>query len=556
MPEWTRSIRGFLKTINKNWLFIAAALIVLCAAAVYAGFTASKGFITNADALINVHLADNSGTPANDRIYVQDQHTLLFKFPLFAFQNLFTYDFQNVRFFSTTLLLVTAVGWCLLGAYALGKKTLPVIALGLAALLFAAPLLAGDLAYTTVRNIELVVALAFVIAVARFLADRKPFQKVGLWVTGGLYAVACVASDSFFIYIYSLGILLYLGLNWLLRASKPAKKRLLIAAAAVVGATLAGYVVKYLVHWLGLLNITTVGDTPLHTVRWDLLGPSIAHSVWQTMILFGADIFDKAITLRTLPVFLNFGLLVLSVVGYVLFLRAPRTNRYLNHFILLLIAISLMNYAMYIMGDRVFAHNGAVIYSSQGERYLVNVVLILIFGLGLLWLHKWRFGRLARGIMVGLLVVSIVVSGTFARETYGRARELSDHRVQRYMELTEVLKKENVGIIAGDHWYGATTKFWFEQTEDGAGLQFAHIRQCNVPVAMLSRHSWFLPDQQVKRSAYIFEKQRECTLEKLQSTYGKPVKQYTLPGRKGDAKIELYIYDYDIRSKMIIENLP
>lgn len=541
----------FVKKLNHTWLGITVALVVLGGACAWSGLAASKQLTNNADALVNVYMAAAHPDVQNDSIFVQNQHTLLAKFPIFFLQSQFDYNTNNFYFFNIVLLLITAIGWCVLCASMLGKKTLPIICLGFAAVILAAPILATDITYTTVRNIEFVAALAFIVALVRFLRAAKRPKKFILLITSVLYAVFCIASDGFFVYIYTLGILAGLSFLWLREEQNTAKKQIMLAALLVVCATALGYVIKIIAHQTGMLYIDSTDDAPLQTVRWDLLAPSVWQSTAQLLSLFGADIFNKNLTLQNMPYFLNFGLLTMAIAGYGLFLRRPKASKTLTHFIYLLLAVTTINFLSYIIGDRVFTHNDGTILGSGGERYLVNAVLILLIGLGLLWIQRGRLQQVIQYAMTGLLLASITVSMVLAPAAYARIHNVAQARISPYLTLARVLEKENVLFIASGHWYGATTKFWYDQTTAAStSLQFAHMKDCNVPATMLSRSSWSMPSPSVQRSAIVIENGFACDPAQLKKLYGQPANHYALGDGKQASTIELYIYNYDIRSKM------
>lgn len=536
-------------------VLILISLFILGCFSSVGSVIASQYLILNADALGNVFLAgDNNGRLYN--VFVQEQHTLLLKFPLFWLQSLIEYSTKNFYFFNVVSSLITAVLWCVLLAWALGRKYLPLLALALSVVFGSSLIFNIDITYTTVRNIEFITSLFFVIALARYIF--KIGRHAGkLLIAGSLLFVVTLATDSFFLYVYAGGV----GLALLYRiVIKPTNKDY-IAILALIASVIGASLLKKLVDATGLLSLDITNNITPTTVRADLLIPSIGQSVHQTLILFGADVFDKQISLSFLVAVCNLLLLIFGIYGFFWYLRSKKHSPYQRFIVISLLATCITTYASYILGDRVFHHDGPVILSSEAERFLTSVVLVLPLGiaLGFFNLHEKLTPRVRQLLQYGvlsLITISLLFGLAGFLDTYREAKASTTPARTAYTQIAENLSEEGVDVFLSGHWYGASTRFWGSQGTDKTPPSYGIVNNCYVATSMLVNKQWFKPNPTVKRSAIILEPNTSCPPgdPRLREVYGTPIKSLALTGANGE-QLTVEIFGYDIRSRVNKENL-
>lgn len=556
VPVLKNAHKAYMRDKRAQRFWLVVTLIVLLLSSAYGSYLASKQLLTNADAIVNVYLASGP-VGGNHHIFVQNQHTLLFKFPLFWLQSHLAYNDHSFYIANALMSVLTALGWCVLLGIALGRRYIGLIALFLSSIFLASPLFNFDLTYTTVRNIEFVIALGFILALGKYIFAKRPSRRllISLGLIGLLYSFV-LASDSYFLAVYSLALLLVFALMVNEKNKARIGKALLIMVSTVVLSVL----IKALIGALGWLTITTNNDIPLTVVQWELLLPSIWQTIHQVIQLQGADIFNMTLHSPTIYLFANFILFFCSVGGfywYIKDLRKGTTKAGLNYEAYVVVSIlgtAVFTILIYILSDRVFQHDGTHIIASQGERYLTGVILANSLGFVLFWkkLHAHRISIYKKlpTYSVGLLLgISLLSATTQLGSAHTEALAKSTPSMNDYTTLAKVLHANDVRVVVGSHWYGSTVKFWSDQLFPGTHLKFAVVDSCNVAADFLTRSDWYVASPVATRSALVLNPS-DCNTGEARQIYGPPT--YTLPAHSSEnpSSEELLIYNYDIRTKI------
>jgi hypothetical protein len=546
---------GITPRLHKQRIAIFFFLGLLVVATIYGAWYANYTMSGNSDDIIYPYLF---GHFTFHDIILPSQHSNILKFPLYVLQSILPYTFTTFSIVNIGLVLLTVVGWAVGLAWLFGKRYLPLICTALLAILLGSQFFDGDLLGTTARNIEYLIALAFIIYMGILLSAgrmTKPIKIAGL-VLGLLYSLT-LAGDSFFLYTISAAIFAVTIFLWLTNIKGFDRKHLSFVMGYFIGVNILAIVIREAVKVLGISNYFTDPVFLPHILPLSHIGPSVSTATIQVFDMFNANIFGKQIRPGNSLIFLNFLLLLSGLVGFIYILRdlVRATGRkmllkymsFAQVFTLGVLAVAaFLVYGIYIMSDLVVIQNQAgQIVSAHQERYLTMLPLALIAGIAYL---VWRNFRARASIVVApalviLLVVLVNVPVILRAHTYDAGLRAGP------IAVAQAVQDNHASVLVSGYWYGAATRFWSHNR-----LVFASVSSCNVPTPPINtRLSWYRPDPTVHKSALLLDRNgidafySSCTDQQLTNIYGKPTRIISI---KTADQPSLWLYNYDIRSKL------
>jgi len=538
-------------------IIVFFSIFILFTTGFYGAIKASHSYATNSDALTYTYLVGDGLN--RHQIALPDQHANLIKLPFFYIQSLFPFHHASFMLFSIVLVMITIGGWAYLLIRLFGRKYQVLILILFAATLFTSTQLDLQIALTTVRNIELPISLWFIFIISDLLKNRK-FSRKYLYVSvvGFLLYSLVLAGDNYFEYAISLPLILTIGWYWIQtkRFTKYMSKALLV----IIAASVVGMIVKILSGVLGIIVLDKGGDFPNTLVTLQNLSPSITTALKQLLNLQGASIFGQTgihLGLANLSIFINFLFLIISVSGLLLIIF--KTNSKIlklksltanDNFIYFVVAISyFIILFVYILSGQVaqVLSNGQV--SDLGQiRYIAILPFLSI--VGLVWIIKTYYRKhtyLISGVIL-VCLFNIIMSYSSVRQSYINTDNLTQPSQTILKEISSDLNKDNVTEALTGYWYGASLRFWSNNT-----INFAVISSCNIPFGFNVREDWYKPSDD-KLTALVINRPNDgywnCSDTQLLSIYGNPIKKQLIQGGLPGTYVDIWVYNYDVRDRL------
>jgi hypothetical protein len=492
-------------------------------------------------------------------ILLPSQHSNVLKFPLYILQSLLPYNFATFSLVNLGLGLVTVVGWAIILVWLFGKRYAPLICLALMSVLVGSKLLNYDLVGNTARNIEYPLVLTYTLFVGSLLEKRRlSRQRLVIGIVLGILFALTIAGDSFFLYTMVSSILLILFVWWF-NADKATKRKQQFGLVAlyVLGCSALALIIREAVKVLGIARYFTDPGFLPHVLPLNHLGPSISTASIQLLNLFNANFFGQKIRPTHSLIFLNLMLLAIGIVGLVSILRdtvkvAERKallSRVELPRVFTLAVAALAAFAMfvvYIVSDLVVVQTPTgVISTAYQERYLTMLPLLLVIGIAY---FVWRNFEKRKLIMLGLPIIiglCLIINMGSIRQANTKDDSLRVNQIA----VAQTAQRNNIHLLITGYWYGATVRFWSHNT-----IMYATAGSCNIPNPPINTQlSWYKPDPAIHASALLVAHQgvdlpfSSCSADQLNSIYGKPARIIHV---NSPDKPELWVYNYDIRSKL------
>lgn len=531
-------------------------VILLLTATIYSGCSANALFSTNSDALVNPYFFDNFRL--HDMI-VPGGHTLVLKWPLFILQTILPYNFTFFTLVNLSLLIVTIGTWAGLLIYIFGKRFTPLICLALTCIILSSTVLTINLLETTIRNIEYPIGLGFLLAIQSILVNdicsRKKYVIVG--VISLLYGLSA-AGDTLQIIAFGLPALVVVGLFWLAGRSK--NKYALQSAGYVIATLCIVYIIRYAISASGVTSLYSDPSFDLKVAPFDQVLPSVATAFYQTLSLMGADIFDKSVSVKNSVYFLNFILVFVGTAGLWVAFRESviKTDRKTvgeqHSFIYCTLLFGfILTFFSYAVSGLVLTRLPQGGFADAGQiRYLTLLPLLIVVGIAYI-IKTLNNSRVFIFALAALMTTVILSLPTLVAE-HNITNNLAAKQTQIVTNIVSVARKNNIALIASGYWYGATTRFWSQDE-----VKYVSKSSCNYPWPQYNmRKSWYTPSENNIKSALLIDRSGvdkdywlNCSDDQIIHIYGQPSGKETIEQGSGKQPIEFWIYDYDIRSRLL-----
>jgi hypothetical protein len=557
---------------HKPALFLAFSLIILIAASIFIGYQQGRSEIwvgTVPGDFVSYNNALESPLKLND-VYVNPEHSFIFKFPIFLLQNLIG-STENVMIVTSILLLllmnlgIAALIWSFSG------KNRIIAGMGLLALasitLMTNPNQAFmSLSWVTIRNIEIPLAILLL----RYgLRHRKMsiFGAIPLAILFGLVMV----SDKLIAYNLVFGLFIFLVFELLAsrRGFWRRNRRLVVFSILSLAATYAwqfGLDYSGLVKFSAPTNYTTT------------LLPSSLSDIWRSLLdafsslfnVFGAGVFGQDVLKFTfLACILNVVILTLSVVAMVsvsrfylrYFANTFGTARYESSLV-----VNLRNLTFLIC----FALGAVILYvllvdgpGTYNARYLIFFMpiglLALVYAARIYWQKllalynrlrykqfNLQFLKFVRRcsitiVIIPLILVALGVETLATSSNYAEREPYISNQKIFVDDVIKVLDKYNVHVLLGAYSEVHLIKWRYDQTH-AQSLDINIMTYCANMESKSAKRSW----HQADKSAVIILQTNSlpCPPDDITNIWGKAGK--IVKYEKGD--VHFLVYKRDIRS--------
>jgi hypothetical protein len=529
------------------------AMLLLLSSALYGAEKGSNFYATGSDALVYTYLIGDG--LHSHTIALPDQHTNLLKLPIFYLQSLFPYHYTSYMIMSILLMLIAIAAWSYLVIKLFGNKYRVIILTLLAAVLFTSVVLNLSIVETTVRNIEFPIALWFIFIIHKILKGEKqtPKELTVTIIACALYGLM-LAGDNYFEYAISLPLVLVILWYWLQSRIFTRQMRNAILLVVVMG--LLSVIFREVLSKTGMI-ITYKSGPALTIVTLHNLAPSITTALTQLLDMQGANIFGATIGLKTLSLFMDFGILAVGTAGLLIILaRANRDFRKAvklsqrNTFIFVSVAVSFfVTFLVYIFSGQVVntLSNGQVVSLGQ-YRYIAFLPFLVL--IGFIWVLKTYYDR--HKLVLGLVVVSAIIVLLFSyapiKSSYTAAVAATQPNRSMINSIVADLRQDNVKEVLTGYWYSSPIRFWSNNT-----IGSTPIISCNSPFFYNVREDWYRP-QGDKITALVIDRPDpiywNCTNNSITSIYGTPSKIQVISGTTPGSNAYIWVYNYDIRDHL------
>jgi len=546
---------SYAKHAKTYTLLIAiAAALGLLFTTLYSGWHANLLASTDSDGIVNTYLFQSF--QIKDMI-VPGNHTLLIKWPLFAIQSLFTYNFTSYAILNFLLLFGTIVGWLVGLTLLFGKRHFVLICIGLSVILLGTSLFPYSLLYGSLRNIEYPIGLFYILAIRSYLSTKIFTRKhIAQLITAFALFTLAASGDSLMVISFA-APLFVIGLVYWIKGGK-LNKKILYALAGTFASIALALIIQRVIPLTGiaLLHFDSAFNPVI--VRFELLWPSLAYAFEQLFNLIGASIAGKAITPANAIYFFKFATLALGIIGLIVgvvqLIKAKTTNMLNGNtlaygwlgisFFTTFLAYVLFGMAYNQLPDGTLVDAGSV-------RYIELLPLLTVAGLILLFLS---LPKNRQYIVLGLFMTAAfgiaLISMNAIRADTLKNDEFANARIATQKEIASILKKNDVQFLGSGYWDGATTRFWAQDTID-----YVSISSCNVSGPDFNTRSSWLNSGHYDRSALLVDRHGRsaaywgCTDQQILDIYGAPKQVIAVDASTNSPTV--WLYDYDIRSKFV-----
>lgn len=554
---WKRATWHIQRIPVSSWVIIGLFVVVTTMSAVIA----ANNLTANSDSNVYPYLLQNITEP--NQIIVSSKHTNLLKFPFFFMQAILPINFTTYMIETSLLFVTTVFLWVLITIYSIGKNSLKPTLVTASVLMLASPLFNNEIVYSTVRNIDYPVALLFIVVLARFITGDLLGKRI-IWnipvhylKVAGVCALASVliAGDMFFFYILAPSVIAMSLFAYLRYPNKPIRHRSIIAAVVATATALLGIALKKVLDIIGLYDIDAkyLTDQKFELSALPIMIKSI---IKQTMSLFGISFSEPHFVVTSIYTILA---LCLVLYGAIRLIRGLRKHPLDSGFLAVIgvVSIGLLVVAAYIASGLavIKTANGSYVHSDN-TRYLTLIPLAAVF------VGSYIVARKVVPIprrMHTYVTVAFVFGITFfvvnAVSSYGRQIDNASPRKEAEIAVAKALESEHVSAAVTGYWYGSSMKLWSQSS-----LTYAVVAECNKPSPLNTRREWYKPSDTTKRSALVIDMSDGdlaflgyCKGTDLERIYGTPIKTLqvdTGPKPGLDKYVNIWIYDYDVRSRL------
>ncbi len=559
-PEARQLIKVIESKVFGN-LYLGLALIVLLATTIFWAFLGSKLHQSNADQLVNAYLFQDTSTLKGASF--PDQHTFLFKWPLFYVVKLLGYTASSYAFVTIEAAVAT-VGLLAAIIYRIERRPLvfATICLGLSSVLLMVPtqpyagaLLPVNMAMVTTRNLEYVLYIAGLWLLIRANRLRSWRFIGGIAVLGVL-----IASDKLFLALSPIGALLaivFYGLTGRWQVAKTFLRWLVGSLLAVA----TGFGIIAIVRASGITHIAGAGAGPYGLVdNAKDIALGVIYSISGLATNLGANPAFDAVELSQVSSKLADRLwsvggfsyatnTLIAIYGLVACLRIIRSSMvipkaknpkpvYSLHLALGLIFTTLAAIGVFISSKH---------YYAVDARYL-SVSLFAVFVAITSFGHQKRRNPIGLTLIGSLFLASVIFGCFNVVASYRASSQVLANTEHRDALVAQALKNHKVSTLVGDYWRVLPIK-----TKAGGTLPVSPLRDCTQPRGALSSSAW-QTNLRHHSFAYLlsFDKSLtdfpKCTLDQVLKNYGRPNVSTLIDGTLSKPKEVLLFYDDGIRN--------
>jgi len=551
VKKYQRLYKFLQKIDRKSGLYtigLILAGVILLTTSVYAAHHASDDYSTNSNAHMLTYLfSGHTDYPA----VLPGPHATLLIIPLVYIQGHLPYHYSSFTLVNIALVVATMFGWALLMIKLFGRKYEIPILIILSSLIFTSVAFSYSLAYTTIRNIEYPLVLWFVMIVASVLKGKLFSRKQLIWgAIGTALFVITLAGDSFFNYAILLPLVAVLGWYWV--QSRLFTASMAKALALIVGSFIGATLLKHILSAAGIITFDYSFWGPNTVLDSARLVPSFSVALRETLQMHGAYIFNQIINYHNMAVFVNFGLLLVGLVGLGLIIsktsRSFKNQKGLDddsNFVLFVMAISFfVTFLVFaISGYAIATLSTGQIVSAQNARYISIMPLITM--IAIVWLLKNYYAKHITLLCVLCLVLigGIITSHPAVKASYASGSyklEISPSR-DSINQIIYYLKKNNVTQVSTDYWYSYPLRFWSNGTINNAAVVNctpSMINNADGPLFTKQKHNTALIIDRGERNYGFWQ----CSDEQLMQVYGAPSEMHEVQGAGPNEPVKIWIY--------------
>ena len=551
MESWKKKLKLIVRSSPFPYLLLLAVCLVT-------GLFASDALSVNADAVIYPYLFQD---PSPNQLIFSEQHSNLLKFPLFVLQSILPYNYFSFTLVNLALLSATMLGILALSVKIIGKRFALHMAIALSAALIFSPLLVNNLIYTTVRNIEYPIILWVLYETAKYLTAlrRKPPLS---FIFAIITLTILLAGDFFFAYVSIAPVLMMLTVLFIVKYSTLKRKffNFAMAAASLVASVVLSKLLQKALDVVGLYDTNSNylnASSPVSSLGEISYALGIAGQ--QLSSLFGISLSNPG----GLAIGIIVGFAAISMacglLTYILRqLRKPLAKNTLA--LLLILTTGAGIFAVYVVsGLSFYTTTDGQLVPIDGARYLtlIPILTAILVPYALPLVTKDTHTRKTLAII--LLVLALIGSVYTTKERYDQYQSTSAKQ-EAFSNLADTLGDNQVEVILGGYWTAPMLEFWSNQE-----FEYAIVAECNLPSIDNARRDWFTPDLGVEnKSALVISMSGGdlpflgyCPEDKLLDTYGNPSETSSFSRQNtGLSQVNLWYYDYDLRSKLRPVPLP
>ncbi len=548
--ELRKAVFEFVKTAG--WLGCIAMLLCVTIST-YVGYKTARVQSFNNDSVITNLMVANPST-INHAIFLED-HSFMMKWPPLILGAYLLSPFQTYLLSTIMFYVVTVIGFYVT-IYVITKKNTKltiVLSMMITSTLSLVPVQAGDhllpanMAMISTRNAEILLFLWYLIALAQWATGRRR----GYAVLAGALLFIIGISDTLFLYIALLSggivstgtiiktkrfaILLPIHMFWWM--------------ALVITVTVV--MVKLLLSAVGLMSFYKMGITGATRDSLFAYVEAFFGTVQASMESFGAGVFNMQLD----------GKLLLSGLAAALFAygsyRLVRLVGKFTHsierkprelFVYILAVATLANVAIYAM----FAPE-----PLRDIRFLCLVPIGIVVSIAYAWSERTDIQKLIEKhyIVIILLLLGVIISSVAVfRDNATRVYMVNQAKYGTNIDVfAEVLQREHIPV--------ALTRFY---TVGPVALRSPHTLV--VPLAEAGRcvykestyltvKDWYIPQSNIRSAIMLVADypvagsgyNNGCTEQFYVNKLGKPTK---IVGVAGELSARIFVYDYDIRTKL------
>jgi hypothetical protein len=145
----------------------------------------------------------------------------------------------------------------------------------------------------------------------------------------------------------------------------------------------------------------------------------------------------------------------------------------------------------------------------------------------------------------------LIVSSSAIVTNFATVNLVSNNRLATVLNVEDKLTASHAKLVVTGDTLGATLRFW-----SGNKLPYASIHACNRQMPHNVKLSWYKPNGTVPVALVIDRTGIDgpfwqgCSAQVLKDIYGQPSQELTAKNPAGTAPTDIWIYNYDIRSKL------
>jgi hypothetical protein len=533
-------------TVERNAfkkVLTVASVALLLAVTGYVGAGATKWQATTSDQFVSTY---NYADISHGEPLFASEHTNVIKAPVLWLQGRLNYNYTslvavNVGFMALSLLL-----WLYMLRRLFGPGSVAVGALAFSAILLNSTTFVINIAMTTIRHIEYPLALLFILWLSDLIKTPRRYliPSVGLSVYLGLL----IFNDRFFLYtLVPAG--LCVAAYYAAKNKVPAKATVITVGVLISGSVL-GLALPILFTHLGIIGIVPGYTNTGYFLSYEVILNALLIAIKQTLDLFGGFFFGQQIRLANASLVLCSLMFLFAVTGAVIIKNkiVSRTHSTKELVYWYFIFIIVFVYLAYIVPGLI---------SESNARYLTFLVYIgvaFITWLVLLLANRFRWVYIVSCLFLFFLSVLALPR---AHATYVSNSMPVNALSQEAEKLPAILNDHNVSVVGSSGGYQAL-RFWSHQKVKQV---FEVFGDCKTYKPWSNNKSWLEPSSQAKTAFLVDAHEHETSLSRCKddqvvSVYGQPEEIIKVTNKVYNfgAPVYLYIYNYDIRTRLVAPN--